>query len=58
MLGCPKTPVAKAFVLHGEAKIAFEGDSIIFISKKTDVHTTNLSSANAAITKHGQKDRE
>lgn len=32
--------------------------SIIFISKKTDVHTTNLSSANAAITNHSQKDRE
>lgn len=56
--GVPRNSSSKSFVLHREAKIASEVHSIIFISKKTDVHPTKPSSANAAITNHSQQDRE
>lgn len=58
MLECPETLAAKTWVLHGEAKIAYEVHSIIFISNKTGVHIANLSVVNAAIVNPSQEDRE
>lgn len=39
-------------------KITYEVHSITVISKKTDVHTTDLSSVNAALVNTSQEDRE